>query len=507
MKRYLILTLAGAASFVCRPVGAQNPIIDQGLADPSVKVFGGRAYVYGTHDFSPNDTTWLAKDWHGFSSSDLVTWIDSGVILDDDSLAWRVRSDRDWAPDVTFFNDRYYFYFALGDDVNGVADMIGVAAGSSPAGPFTDVLGKALVAPSTTPARAIDPTAFEDADGSRYLIWGNGRPTIAQLNDDMTSFKTPPQEVAISGAPSYEEGPFAWMHGGKYYLLYSRCGGRCFDSLDYAVGDSIRGPYTYRGTIVAHGKRGNEHGSVFEFKGQWYVAYHDPAPTTYYRKTKLEFIHYTASGDIPRVFPTDYGVGRYDGSKRIEAENYFDKSATIAYEDSTDSGNGFDISGITNDSWLKFQNVDFGAGADSFQARVSAGSGASQIEIHTGSATGRLIGTCDVPSGDRRWLTLETKLRGPVSGVNDVILVFKGGARELFKLNWIQLSGPGRMSDGCTCTLEAGSPSFKAPILFLAVAAFASRRRSGPGIACRRQLGKTRGPSTPASLEPRWRAT
>src|SRR5436190_3258300 len=172
-----------AASFVCRPVEAHNPIIDAGLADPSVKVFGGRAYIYGTQDFSPNDTTWIAKDWHGLSSSDLVTWVDSGVILGDDSLAWRVRSDRDWAPDVTFFSNRYYFYFALGDDVNGVTDMIGVAVGSSPAGPFTDVLGRALVAPSTTPTRAIDPMAFQDADGSRYLIWGNGRPTIAQLND------------------------------------------------------------------------------------------------------------------------------------------------------------------------------------------------------------------------------------------------------------------------------------------------------------------------------------
>ena len=45
-------------------------------------------------------------------------------------------------------------------------------------------------------------------------------------------------------------------HGGKYLLLYSRCGARCFDSLDYAVGDALRGPYAYRGTIIAHGKQG-----------------------------------------------------------------------------------------------------------------------------------------------------------------------------------------------------------------------------------------------------------
>lgn len=474
MKRYLIFALAAAASFVGRPVAAENPIIDQGSADPSVKVFDGRAYVYGTHDFAPGDTTWVAKDWHVLSSSDLVTWIDSGVALDDDSLAWRGISDRDWAPDAIFFDSQYYFYFPLGDGT------IGVAAGSSPAGPFTDILGKALVDNATTPAHNIDPMAFQDTDGSRYLIWGNGSCYIAQLNDDMKSFKTPPQKVTIAGAPSYEEGPFAWMQGGKYYLLYSRCGARCSDSLDYAVGDSIQGPYTYRGTIVAHGKQGNEHGSVFEFNGQWYVAYHDLYPTDYYRKTKLEFIHYTNDGDIPRVYPTAYGVGRYQGSKTIEAENYFDKSAGIVYEDCADAGDGFDVTEIANDSWLKFQQVDFGAGVDSFKARVSASSGANSIEVHVGSVTGTLIGTCDVPAGGQTWQTLVTKLSGTITGVNDVVLVFKGGGQPLFKLNWIQFAGPGGVPDdgsGCACALEAGSPPIETSLGFLALTAMAFRRR------------------------------
>src|SRR6185436_11093987 len=105
--------------FVAPPAAAQNPIIDHGFADPSVKVFGGRAYIYGTYDFSPTNTTWIAKDWHVFSSSDLVTWTDSGAVLDDDAIAWRGLTDRDWAPDAVFFDGQYYFYFPLGDDRNG----------------------------------------------------------------------------------------------------------------------------------------------------------------------------------------------------------------------------------------------------------------------------------------------------------------------------------------------------------------------------------------------------
>jgi hypothetical protein len=496
MKRCTTIITVATALSVARPATAQNPIIDQGSADPSVKVFGGRAYVYGTHDFSPGDTTWIAKDWHVFSSNDLVTWIDSGVALDDNSLAWRGVTDEDWAPDAILFNGQYYFYFPLG---NGT---IGVAAGSSPAGPFMDILGHALVDGSTTPAYNIDPMAFEDTDGSRYLIWGNLGCYLAQLNDDMKSFRTSPQKVTISGAPSYEEGPFVWMHGGMYYLLYSRCGSTCSDSLDYAVGASIRGPYTYRGTIVAHGKPGNEHGSVFQLNGQWYVAYHDLYPTDYYRKTKLEFIHYTSSGDIPQVYPTDYGVGRYDGSEPIEAENFFDKSTSIDYEDCTDSGNGFDVTNVTSDSWLKFQQVDFGAGVSSFQARVSASSGVNSIEIRLGSVTGALLGTCDVPPGDQTWETAVTGLGATISGVNDVVLVFKGGAGNLFKLNWFRFAnrGDGGVSDGgsggpadrasgpsgqqqgsgCKCTLEASSVPNRAPIAFLVTTAIVLLLRRRP---------------------------
>jgi arabinoxylan arabinofuranohydrolase len=452
-RQWVVPATLGIVLLTATEVQAQNPIIDQGSADPSVKVFGGRAYIYGSHDFSPSNTTWVMKDWKVFSSADLVTWTDHGVVLDDNSLPWRGVTDRDFAPDAIFYNNQYYFYFPLGDGT------IGVASGTSAAGPFTDVLGKALVNSSTAPIYNIDPMAFEDTDGSRYLIWGNGGCYVAQLNDDMKSFKTSPQKITISESKGYMEGPFAWMYGGKYYLLYSRCGSTCSDTLDYGVADSIKGPYTYKGTIIGHCKSGNEHGSVFQFNGQWYVAYHDLYPTDFYRKTKLEFIHYTNDGDIPRVYPTDYGVGRYDGSQQIEAENFFDKSTGISYEDCNDAGNGFDVTTITSDSWLKFQKVDLGAGAVSFQARVSASSGANSIEIRLDSVSGTLLGTCDVAAGDETWTTVVTGLNGGVTGVNDVFLVFKGGTGNLLKLNWIRFTSPidGSSGSGISSGVDANS--------------------------------------------------
>ena len=453
VRSWLAAIVGASALLTATASVAQNPIIDQGSADPSVRVFGGRAYVYGSHDFSPSNTTWVMKDWKVFSSADLVTWTDHGVVLDDDSLSWRGVTDRDYAPDAIFFNNKYYFYFPLGDGT------IGVAGGDSPAGPFADMLGRPLVNGSTTPAYNIDPSAFQDTDGKRYLIWGNGSCYVAELNDDMTSFKSSPQKVTIAGAPAYKEGPFAWMYGGKYYLLYSRCGSTCKDSLDYGVATSIRGPYTYKGTIISHGKKGNEHGSVFQFNGQWYVAYHDLYPTDKFRKSRLELVHYNNNGDIPRVCPTDYGVGRYDGSTQIEAENYFDKSTNISYEDCTDVGDGFNVTTIENDSWLKFTKVDLGAGATSIQARVAASSGANCIEIRLGSDTGTLVGTLDVPTSDQTWTTLSAELSDIIAGVNDVFLVFKGGAGNLFKLNWIRFVPLGGLEDGGATNRDGGASS------------------------------------------------
>ena len=42
---------------------ADNPIVDNvGLTDPHISIFGDRAYVYATHDFSPQNTGFVMKD-------------------------------------------------------------------------------------------------------------------------------------------------------------------------------------------------------------------------------------------------------------------------------------------------------------------------------------------------------------------------------------------------------------------------------------------------------------
>lgn len=72
--RFLLLAAAMTAGGVLQ---AQNPVIrDQFSADPTARVFDGKAYIYPSHDIpSPVDRLkeWFCMaDYHVFSSTNLT---------------------------------------------------------------------------------------------------------------------------------------------------------------------------------------------------------------------------------------------------------------------------------------------------------------------------------------------------------------------------------------------------------------------------------------------------
>ncbi len=153
---------------------------------------------------------------------------------------------------------------------------IGVATSKNPEGPFT--AEKEPIKGSYS----IDPTAFKDDDGTYYLyfggIWGgqlqrwDGNkynesgalrkpeeqailPRVAKLSKDMKSFAGDVKEIKIADEQgnAFTEGQndkrffeAAWMHkyNGKYYFSYST-GDTHY--INYAIGDSPYGPFTYKG--------------------------------------------------------------------------------------------------------------------------------------------------------------------------------------------------------------------------------------------------------------------
>jgi hypothetical protein len=307
----LIMTLASVCTFLasCAKPRAKNaPIITTiYTADPSAHVFDGKLYVYPSHDiktdkkYRGDGDQYDMVDYHVLSlaSPDAVA-VDNGIALDVKDVPW--ASQQMWAPDAAFKDVTYFLYFPA-KDKEGIF-RIGVATSKSPTGPF------AAKAEPIKGSFSMDPAVFTDDDGKSYMVfgglwggqlesWATGSydpnalkqspeekafgPRIALLDDTMTEFAGDVQEITILGETGkallagqedkrFFEGSWLHKYNGTYYLSYST-GSTHY--LVYATSDKPMGPYTCRGRILEPVRGWTTHHSIVEYKGKWYLFYHD----------------------------------------------------------------------------------------------------------------------------------------------------------------------------------------------------------------------------------------
>ena len=138
-------------------------------ADPSAHVFGGRIYIYPSHDIESGAKEddegghFDMKDYHILSMKKVGGKVkDHGVALDIRDIPWAGRQL--WAPDAAYKDGTYYLYFPVKDKKD--VFRIGVATSSKPEGPF-----KAEPLPIEG-SYSIDPCVFKDTDGSYYMYFG-----------------------------------------------------------------------------------------------------------------------------------------------------------------------------------------------------------------------------------------------------------------------------------------------------------------------------------------------
>jgi len=314
-----------------------QPLITQiYTADPSAHVFNGKIYVYPSHDIDagvPADdlgSHFAMRDYHVLSMDAIggpVT--DNGVALDIKDVPWAGRQM--WAPDAAEKGGKYYLYFPVKDKQD--VFRIGAAVSDKPAGPF-----KAQPEPIKG-TYSIDPAIFKDSDGKFYMyfggIWGGqlqrwatgsyiakdvypakDQPAlsakVARLGDDMISFAEAPKDVVLmdeAGKPlTYGDNgrrffEASWMHkyNGTYYFSYST-GDTHF--IMYATSTSPYGPFTVRGKVLEPVLGWTNHHSIVEFKGKWYLFYHDAQLSggqTHLRNIKVTELKYRADGSIETV--------------------------------------------------------------------------------------------------------------------------------------------------------------------------------------------------------------
>ena len=305
-------------------------------ADPSAHVFENKLYIYPSHDQdhdnveTDNGAQFDMIDYHVFSMEDIQSIpVDHGVVLHVDDIPWAEKQT--WAPDAAFKNNIYYLYFPA-RDYDGIF-RIGVATSRSPAGPFRpqpDFISGSF---------SIDPSVFVDDDGQAYLyfggLWGgqlekwrtgkfdkNGVepadddpalcPKVAKLAADMLQIEGGLQDVVIVDengrsllAGDHDRRFFeaAWLHkyNGRYYFSYST-GDTHF--IAYAIGDNPMGPFVYQGIILEPVIGWTTHHSIVEFKGKWYLFYHDSSLSggaTNKRSIKVAELTYNADGTIQTI--------------------------------------------------------------------------------------------------------------------------------------------------------------------------------------------------------------
>ncbi len=295
-----------------------NPIWeDTFTADPAPVVFGDTLSVYTGHDSAQGSQQYTMHDWQCFSTKDMKTWTYHGVLLSAltrNDFKW--AKDEAWAAQVIEKNGKYWWYVTA-QSISPNCKAIGVAVADSPTGPFKDAIGKPLVVDSMTPGGGwndIDPTVWTEADGSTWMFWGNGSCFYAKLKPDMISFDGPIQQITPR-LQSYVEGPWVYKRADKYYLVYAsmKAGN---ETISYAMADQITGPWTFKGEIVDHADNSfTTHPGVVEFKGQWYMFYHNGAVKkpvdgggSFRRSVCVDYMYYNDDGTIKPVVQTKEGV-------------------------------------------------------------------------------------------------------------------------------------------------------------------------------------------------------
>ncbi len=312
-------------------------------ADPSAHVFEGRIYIYPSHDIENNipfddlGSHFAMEDYHVLSIDKAQgRAVDHGIALHVKDVPWAEKQM--WAPDAIEKEGRYYLFFPAKDH-RGIF-RIGVATGSSPAGPFI---------PQTEPipnSFSIDPAIFKEDGGKYFLyfggIWGGqlqrwrtgtfnaeGEGPLAHLpgdmeralcakvacmSDDLLTFAEDPKDVVIldeTGNPLLQgdnerrffEAPWVHKYNGKYYFSYST-GDTHF--ICYAIGDNPYGPFTYAGKILEPVLGWTSHHSIVEFGNKWYLFYHDSSLSkgvTHLRSVKVTELEYDENGKIKTVVP------------------------------------------------------------------------------------------------------------------------------------------------------------------------------------------------------------
>ena len=321
---------------------AFNPYLPSWEYTPDCEpyVFDGRVYVYGSHDRF-NSMMYCLNDYVCWSApvEDLGDWRYEGVIYkktqDPENESGRGCL---YAPDVTVGPDgRYYLYYVL-----NCKPFVSVAVCDTPAGQYEfygyvhDKEGR-RIGERPGDIGHFDPGVL--TEGNRcYLYTGFCQAADTSRKGSMVTVLGPDMltveeetKILVPSAP-YSQGSGFEGHEffeassirkvkDTYYFIYSSIK---FCELCYATSKSPTEGFQYGGVIIANNDvhidtykkaeratyfGGNNHGSIIEINGQWYIFYHRHTNgSNFSRQDCIEKITILEDGSIPQVEMTSCGA-------------------------------------------------------------------------------------------------------------------------------------------------------------------------------------------------------
>lgn len=297
---------------------ALNPYLPEGtyIPDGEPHVFDGRVYIYGSHDLF-DAANYCEGDYEVWSApvDDLTDWKKEGIIFPRKNPANPTGEKCMWAPDVCRGADgKFYLYFCFAFD-----NAVQVAVCDTPAGTYS-YLGT-VHHPDGTPygqgaadKMCFDPGVYCAEDGTVYLYSGFCPPVglqqmlrswgipnvdglgsqVVHLARDMCTVLESPKMLLPgmenSAGTGFQNHAFFEASSirrvnGKYYLIYSS---EVSHELCYATSDNPDRDFSFGGVLISNGDIGyggrsseqalnywgNNHGSIEEINGKWYLFYH-----------------------------------------------------------------------------------------------------------------------------------------------------------------------------------------------------------------------------------------
>ncbi len=366
--RLSLITAGAFAALTTASYGANPFITSIYTADPSAHVWAdGRLYVYPSRDIDPPRGCDLMDRYHVFSTEDMVNWRDEGEILRASQVDWgRPEGGFMWAPDCAYRNGTYYYYFPHPSETRwNNSWKIGVATSKKPTSDF-----KAGGYIQGLPANAmIDPAVFIDTDGTPYLYFGGGAHCMGgQLKDNMIEMASPAQDMI--GLKDFHEATWVFKRKGIYYLTYADNHPR-HNEMRYATSTNALGPWDYKGVYLTGTDCDTTHGSVVEFKGQWYQFYHNCSISKQgnLRSMCVDKLFFNDDGTIKTIVQTKTGVPSVGGWHLhlfpTHPAKYDASSATMgggaSLTTDTAAAGGKSIQNLNvPGSFLSFTNIDGG---------------------------------------------------------------------------------------------------------------------------------------------------